>query len=545
MNAKFSQNYNELPLFDIYVTEDGEEDGLDFVSLVDDPAIGVNWIALRKKPKTGDKVDISESMVFLRDEKQHILTGPLAIPDLKIYRKDETTEQEYFVRFTSETIKQMRNKFFSSNSNDAINFMHEDQLVGNYLVESWIIEDSEKDKAAALGFDLPKGTLMVSVKINDADFWNEYIESGKLRGFSLEGMFGMREIEMALKKSSKFNYFNKIENEMSELNKTIKSLLSNLKGKGKKKKLVQLSTIKKWKAKLTAQALVIMNPMLDDGTEIIPNAPYSVVVFWAEADKKPKYVDYSGVMQELPDGNYLTEGGDIVMVEGGELMVEEGSVPTEEVAAAEDDEKKETEMQAMETELLDGTMVSVSEANEVQFVFSDGTITIPSDGEYETVDGSILVIADGILIETKPVELNEDIAMSKVKKAATSATPEANSILRLEKRVNAHFKNLSSKLKLQEEMLSPASEAVVTVIEEVNTIDSRVSALELGQAEISEKLTVVMEALKITPGAQAFNAKSRNVEIGQKLTIEQELAKNLREKKQELVLKQKNRFKNV
>jgi hypothetical protein len=55
------------------------------------------------------------------------------------------------------------------------------------VIESWIIEDFDTDKAKLLGFErLPKGTWMVSLKVSDKDFWDKKILTGEVKGFSVE-----------------------------------------------------------------------------------------------------------------------------------------------------------------------------------------------------------------------------------------------------------------------------------------------------------------------------------------------------------------------
>ena len=45
------------------------------------------------------------------------------------------------------------------------------------------------DKSKKYGLSLPKGTWMVSVKVNNDEIWNNYVKTGKVKGFSIEGYF--------------------------------------------------------------------------------------------------------------------------------------------------------------------------------------------------------------------------------------------------------------------------------------------------------------------------------------------------------------------
>jgi hypothetical protein len=66
---------------------------------------------------------------------------------------------------------------------------HDAQLEDLTLVESWIVEDKAKDKTALYGLDVPVGTWMGSVKVENDEIWNDYVKTGKVKGFSIEGYF--------------------------------------------------------------------------------------------------------------------------------------------------------------------------------------------------------------------------------------------------------------------------------------------------------------------------------------------------------------------
>ena len=66
---------------------------------------------------------------------------------------------------------------------------HQHQLEGLSLVESWIVEDKVHDKSVKYGMDLPLGSWVGSVKVNNDQIWNEFVKTGKVKGFSIEGYF--------------------------------------------------------------------------------------------------------------------------------------------------------------------------------------------------------------------------------------------------------------------------------------------------------------------------------------------------------------------
>ena len=66
---------------------------------------------------------------------------------------------------------------------------HQYALSGLSLVESWIVEDEVHDKSRKYGMNVPVGTWMGSVKVNNEEVWDDYVKTGKVKGFSIEGFY--------------------------------------------------------------------------------------------------------------------------------------------------------------------------------------------------------------------------------------------------------------------------------------------------------------------------------------------------------------------
>ena len=125
---------------------------------------------------------------FKADDDQMIVTGPAMIPQQLIPRKDELGNM-FHVFFSKETIAKIAEQFLKHNMAHNTDINH-DELVSNEntLLESWIVDDPEADKSKSLGYNVPKGTWMVSYKINNPETWNK-IKTGELNGFSVSGEF--------------------------------------------------------------------------------------------------------------------------------------------------------------------------------------------------------------------------------------------------------------------------------------------------------------------------------------------------------------------
>jgi hypothetical protein len=131
----------------------------------------------------------SESTFSVFNAEQKLVVGPAMIPDKMIIRRNEITGEIYYVYFTAETIKKLQQKFMQEKLLDKTNIEHGRKFLNNVdVVESWIIEDQEKDKQQVFGMDYPKGTWMITMKVNDDSTW-EKVKDGKLKGFSVQGYF--------------------------------------------------------------------------------------------------------------------------------------------------------------------------------------------------------------------------------------------------------------------------------------------------------------------------------------------------------------------
>lgn len=174
-------------------------DGIEAVSLVDAPAIEENFIALNKEYR----MDLAEV-----DSDKRILMGAALVPNKQIYRRNG--KDEFYVFFSEATVKQASELFLKNGNQSNATLEHKNKFEGATVVESWIIDNPEMDKSKAYGFDLPKGTWMISMKIEDEKVWKE-VKDGKYKGFSIEGYFADK-LEMSLQELEEEELINQIIN---------------------------------------------------------------------------------------------------------------------------------------------------------------------------------------------------------------------------------------------------------------------------------------------------------------------------------------------
>jgi hypothetical protein len=189
--------------------DDEAVDGVFAVSLVSEPAIEMNWVYFGK--------DVKFAAV---DTEKQMLMGPLLVPNKKILRVDGAGKP-YYVFFTPETIQRLSQMYLEKKYTDNATLEHENKINGVHLVESWIVESSTKDKSSLYGLSLPVGSWAGTFKIDNPDIWNEFVKTGAVKGFSIEGMFSHRLTEM----SEAF-----MEKEITELsNEEVKRVLTKIK----------------------------------------------------------------------------------------------------------------------------------------------------------------------------------------------------------------------------------------------------------------------------------------------------------------------------
>ena len=165
-----------MKIIELILDED-EAIGVEAISVVENPAIESDFIALNNQ-----EIKLAEI-----SKEKRLLMGALLIPKKPIYRRNG--EDEYYVFFSADTVLKASQMYLQNGNQSNSTLEHDGKLSGLTLVESWIVEDKEKDKTALYDLDVPVGTWMGSVKVENDEVWNDYVKTGKVKGFSIEGYF--------------------------------------------------------------------------------------------------------------------------------------------------------------------------------------------------------------------------------------------------------------------------------------------------------------------------------------------------------------------
>ena len=286
--------------------------GVFAISLVNAPATGEHYIAMAKQEKIVKFAKV--------DEEQRILMGLVLQPEQLIYRVDEDGN-EFEMFFSAETIKDFSQNFFQSGFQLNSKLEHDEPIEGVTFVESWLVENPKVDKSAAFGLEYPKGSWLVSMKVDNDDIWNNYIKTGELKGFSIDGMVELEEVNF------------KSDIQMSKSNKNILALLKQIVSGAEQEVEVTLGSVKSGE----------LDIQFDGETLEVGTAVFLI------ADESEKV--------SLADGSYKID-------EGGEIVVKDGIVDSMSEAEAEEEVAPEAE-EVVEAELEeDGEVIEEVNADE-------------------------------------------------------------------------------------------------------------------------------------------------------------------------------------
>lgn len=170
--------YDDKPL--LRLTINGEEDGVNIISLVEFPAVERNFIQLSKEVK-----------LSLNEEKKELL-GVALIPDMPIYRRDE--QGEYYIVFSAESIRKIAIDFYKKLNVNMADVEHSHDMENGVTYFQSLIIDKGQGICPTAFKDLPDGTWIVGCKVDNDEVWNA-VKSGEVKGFSIDGYFHAEEPE--------------------------------------------------------------------------------------------------------------------------------------------------------------------------------------------------------------------------------------------------------------------------------------------------------------------------------------------------------------
>ena len=284
-----------MDIVELVIDEMHESLAIDAVSLVEYPAIESDWIFLSKDNKN----NLSLAKV---DEHKRLIIGAALIPNKQIYRRDENGK-EFYVFFSEATVKRASELYLINNNQSSATYEHRDKIKDITTVESWIVEDTDNDKSNIYGLNLPKGSWVLSMKVENEKVWQDILDK-KVNGFSIEGFY--------IDKLA--NLSNKVENN-KDTDEEILTALSEI---------LELASYKDYpsKAILNAQRAIIEDEMrglnatkmsINIGKKLISRSYLSITdikkinafLNKAKSIDTGKYADFGTIAYNLYGGNAM------------------------------------------------------------------------------------------------------------------------------------------------------------------------------------------------------------------------------------------------
>ncbi len=192
-----------LPLLELRI-DPGKGSLVSAIAIVDNPAISSGFIAFSNQSPE------SLAVSFTANDERRELLGAAMIPELPMYRNSKETG-EYMAVFSKETIREIAQVFAEKGFFNNMNIDHTDKPAGSFVFQSYIV-DEQKGVLAPKGVDVPDGSWIVGVKVNDAKVWED-IKAGKTSGFSVEGIFDLFDTSIDLEMSKVAAEFELLLNE--------------------------------------------------------------------------------------------------------------------------------------------------------------------------------------------------------------------------------------------------------------------------------------------------------------------------------------------
>ena len=207
------------------VFKEGETEGVYALSVVENPAMEDFWITLSEQSTTVELAQV--------DDEKRLLLGAALIPNKKIYRNIDGNE--FYITFSEETIEKLSHEFLKKQHNNNSSLEHEVSLNGMSVVQSWIVDDPDKDKSNVYGKRYEKGTWVAMMKVDNDEVW-EQVKSGEVKGFSIDALLALEEVNFKSQidmneeavKSLENNLFDRLKALFNSQNEEVEKEVENI-----------------------------------------------------------------------------------------------------------------------------------------------------------------------------------------------------------------------------------------------------------------------------------------------------------------------------
>ena len=197
---------------EIELTIKSADDGVFAISLVDQPAIEENFVALAAQ-------DVEFKVV---DEERRIVVGFALVPEKRILRL--MGGKKFNIYFTKETVAQAAEDFMKKMMLKKFTTDHEEKVDGITVIESWVVEDAKHDKSNLYGLGAKGGEWVLMSKIDNNEVWDE-VKAGKFKGYSIEARFdGFEQLQSKNKETMEEQIIKELNAVLSSQKVELKSI---------------------------------------------------------------------------------------------------------------------------------------------------------------------------------------------------------------------------------------------------------------------------------------------------------------------------------
>lgn len=303
------------------------------ISLVHNPAMQGMFIALNEDSKIHFK-DV--------DKEEKKVVGLVLEPNKPIYRNNNG--EEYNIVFSESTIKNLSYNFFKQNfqKNSTIEHEESQRIEGVTFVESWIVEDTKNDKQSIYGFDYPVGSWLAVLKIDNDEIWNDYVKTGQVRGFSIDGLLSLKEVNLKSEINMSKEVLEETQKQTSILTDVLNAVKLAFTPKTEVEQEVKLGSVKTADGEITIEY---------EGDELVAGASA-----WIMADEETKV--------PVPVGEHPLENGKVLIVTEEGIAGEIKDAVQEEQPQAEEMNSEQSQMDEV-AQAIKSILVKYTEVEQI------------------------------------------------------------------------------------------------------------------------------------------------------------------------------------
>lgn len=281
--------------------------GVYAVSLVDEPAMEGDFIRFQKENVLKfAQVDVDKRRVM----------GLILEPNKEVLRFDKEDDSYYTVQFGVQDIEDVAYNFQKQGNQNNSTIQHDGKSIeGVSFVETWIVENPKIDKSTNFGFEYPKGSWMGVMQLDNKEVWNEYVQTGKVKGFSIDAFMQFEEINL--------NKLNMSEIKEDSILNAIKDGFTQLKETLIPKKVEEVVELKEEVIEL-AEDMPVMDAPAEDAPAVDEKVNEEEVI-------KKMIADLQGLLDSLSSANVelskKVDGLELKFTKQEENLIELGKQP--------------------------------------------------------------------------------------------------------------------------------------------------------------------------------------------------------------------------